>query len=319
MRHFWRNALSVDMSFFEYRLCGLRIAADFPIPELLPWEGPAEWPVDVHIRRGAVPAQLDGADHVGPVYQTRGADHYLLNIPGSARFLVREGREIVVDRPDEVDETDTRAVLNGPVQAVLCHQRGLYPLHASTVIADGRAIAIAGPSGVGKSTLAARLAAKGLAVIADDICVVETARPGPPVVLPAYPRLRLWADAVEALGVDRANLVQALHGKPKYLMDALCAFSDAPVELSAVILLRRESGRKDFQLRRHKGQAAVQAVASMVQLRRVAGHLGLAPRQVADAVRVAAAAAVWELTCPDDIGRLDEAVAHVRDMAGMPR
>ena len=179
------------------------VASEFPLPELLPWTGPADAEPDLRFRYGAVPDHLENADYVAPLFQTKGKDLYLLAIQGSARFLVRNGRDVCVQLAASDDEgLDPLPLLSGTVQGVIYHQRGLFPLHASTVVSGGQAIAIAAPSGTGKSTMAAALAARGFSVVGDDICVIQTGSSAAPQVLPTYPRLRLWRDTVEALAFD---------------------------------------------------------------------------------------------------------------------
>lgn len=46
---------------------------------------------------------------------------------------------------------------------------GQLSLHASTIVVDQRALVLAGPSGVGKSTLALRMIALGAQLLADDV------------------------------------------------------------------------------------------------------------------------------------------------------
>ncbi|HET8750582.1 MAG TPA: aldolase [Sphingomicrobium sp.] len=46
-------------------------------------------------------------------------------------------------------------------------------LHASTVVLDGRAVLIAGPSGSGKSDLALRLLDRGFTLVSDDQTIVK--------------------------------------------------------------------------------------------------------------------------------------------------
>jgi hypothetical protein len=65
-------------------------------------------------------------------------------------------------------------LLEGYVMGLLLTLRGRLVLHASAVsVADGRALALVGPSGAGKTTLAALLVAAGRTHLADDIVGVD--------------------------------------------------------------------------------------------------------------------------------------------------
>ena len=93
-----------------------------------------------------------------------------------------------------------RLYLLGPALALLLHQRGFLVLHASAVSLDGGVVAFLGHSGHGKSTTAATLHARGAAIVADDVVAVDLGAPGGPAALPGFPLLKLWPDAVTALG-----------------------------------------------------------------------------------------------------------------------
>src|SRR6266852_1784084 len=80
----------------DYVLCGWRLRSAVPLPEAMPWIGDDRSP-DVTIRFGSAPALLDPVLHgTGPVQVGRdglcrlGIDHV-------ACFLVRNGREVVVE------------------------------------------------------------------------------------------------------------------------------------------------------------------------------------------------------------------------------
>lgn len=298
---------------YSYGLCGMRVESEFPVPELRPWSGPPDQDTDLRFAYGQVPERLEGADHAGKVFQTRG-NEYLLTVPGSARFLVRNGAEILMQPAPGSDEVDARALLSGPVQGVLYHQRGLFPLHASTVVQNGQAIAIAGPSGSGKSTLAAALGDAGLPVIGDDICVVEPGPPGVPRVLPAYSRVRLWRDSVDALGYDATSLPRALSGKEKFLVDRQSAALDAPVRLGHVLILTREHSCRKPKLERLTSAAAMQAITLNIHVRRPAGALGLQRRLFSGAARLASHVGVWRFLCPDNLSQLEEVAAKLREL-----
>jgi hypothetical protein len=70
-----------------------------------------------------------------------------------AEYLIRgDGMEIWVSWPELVAFALVCAYLLGPVFALLLQLRGRTPLHASSVVIDGLAVAFLGPSGAGKST-----------------------------------------------------------------------------------------------------------------------------------------------------------------------
>src|SRR5207249_8855374 len=70
------------------------------------------FPYTTLFRSGAVPPRLDEADHVGPVFQTKGRAEYLLNLPGTGRILVRQGSKVTIDADSAADPVDVSAFLD---------------------------------------------------------------------------------------------------------------------------------------------------------------------------------------------------------------
>jgi hypothetical protein len=74
-------------------------------------------------------------------------------------------------------------------------------LHASAVVVGGEAVAFAGKTGLGKSTLAASFAAAGFPALTDD-CLIVKESGEQFLAVPAYSSLRLWNDSADAVGGD---------------------------------------------------------------------------------------------------------------------
>jgi hypothetical protein len=82
-------------------------------------------------------------------------------------------------------------IIPGALCAVQLGLRGRLVLHASAVDLDGSALAFAGHSGMGKSTLATLMCAQGAAVITDDVLCVEEQSDGTPTARLGVAELRL--------------------------------------------------------------------------------------------------------------------------------
>jgi len=123
-----------------------------------------------------------------------------------ADFVIdRAGGEVWADWPDALTIDDMSSYLLGPVMGFVSRLRGRVCLHASAVVVDDFAVAIAGPPGAGKSTTAAAFASAGWPVMADDIVPI-TRRDGGFDAHPGYPRLRLWPKSVSALAAANARV-----------------------------------------------------------------------------------------------------------------
>ncbi len=201
----------------NYSLAGLHMRSEVPLPSSLLWDAPPSEAAEISIRYGDVPLSLQGATAF-PEAQYDGKD-LLVNIPEAARFLVREGKEVLVDPAPSAAEGDVSAFLLGTVFGALCHQRGIVPFHSSAIDVSGGCIVFTGASGAGKSTLAAALATRGHRVVSDDVCFLRRIARGEILVWPGIARIRLWEDALRALGYDASTIQREFRGLNKFVLE----------------------------------------------------------------------------------------------------
>jgi hypothetical protein len=211
-----------------YRVGGITLVSEIALPELPLIQHQDATPHPVMIRFGEVPSLLPDAVEVDPgCFAT--TTQYLLCVVGIARYLVTEGREIVVDPDANAVPLDVRAYLLGAIFVVLCQQRGLLPLHASAVAGNSGVVAFLANSGQGKSTLAAHLAQRGFRVIADDICLIDAAPPGAAMVIPTAPWLKLWRNSLENLGRQAEGLDRVFSDDDKYRLPLTPVLQPEPI------------------------------------------------------------------------------------------
>lgn len=192
------------MQFF-YDVHGLVLGSEFPLPELeLRRRQPTGEP-DIRLAIGPLPAGPRRATDLPYVDAENG--EALLKIPGAGRYLVSGGRDVLIEPEAGADPAYVRLFILGSALGLLCHQRGLLPLHASAVEVAGQAIAFMGDQQQGKSTLAAHcLASTPARLVADDTLVVLFDQAGRPWAQPGLPSVKLWRDALRALGRDADGL-----------------------------------------------------------------------------------------------------------------
>jgi hypothetical protein len=117
----------------------------------------------------------------------------------------------------------------GTVMAFVLTLRGHTVLHASSVDVGGNALAFVGPSGRGKSTLAALLCLDGAKLVTDDVLVVEA---GPPVTVvggatelrlreAAAPLADLRRDATRVTADERTALKLETSARPRLPLAAI--------------------------------------------------------------------------------------------------
>ena len=196
-----------------YTLFGQTLQSSLICPELL-MADPGHQP-DIIIDCDDLSQPLDAPSFANQWLQTRRGVCRIL-IEDVARYEIEAGRIIRVDPLPGADAGDVRLYLLGTAMGVLLHQQGRLPLHVSAIVHDGQAVAFCGTSGAGKSTLAARLSQMGFPLLCDDVGLVMLDPQGQPWFYPGFPRIKLWGEALDHLGIERDGLIPDQTRTDKY-------------------------------------------------------------------------------------------------------
>lgn len=159
--------------------------------------------------------------------------------PDVGGFAVRDGRHIAATCRPDAPPALLRLYVQGMLLAMILHQRGMCVLHASVVEVDGKAIAMMGHVGAGKSSVAGALYAAGHRVLSDDNAAIQVSD-GPPSVTPAYPFVKLFPAIASMLGFHNGALRQLHTSQSKMAGSVRNGFSAAPSPLSRIYILGRD-------------------------------------------------------------------------------
>ncbi len=178
-----------------------------------------------------------------PAY-ARIEDGHFLEWRSVGAFAIRGSSKIEIDaRQDMIGLVPLP--LMGAVMALLLHARGLLVLHASAVEVGGRAFVFIGDKGAGKSTTAATMIAAGARLISDDVVALDFSDVDNPVVLPAYPEIKLNPDAAAAIALANGRVMPSPHPEfSKVLKRIDGSYHDRPTPLGKIYTLTRSSAPK---------------------------------------------------------------------------
>jgi hypothetical protein len=238
----------------------------------------------------------------------RNDEGYLLRFHDHADFVMDgDGREIVCRYWREGATETLRHLLIDQVMPLALNLRGAEALHASAVLVDGQAIAFTGPTGAGKSTLAAAFGRAGHTVLADD-CLGVIDGGAAFEVVPAYPELRLWRDALSYLDLDRhpAAPVADYSDKERFAFDASGVDPSRNYPLRAVYVLdedSREDGGTVVRKMRPR-ETVIELIRSAFRFE-VEDRVML-ERQLGVFTRMAASLPVRRVSAPKDLERLPD-------------
>jgi hypothetical protein len=266
---------------------------------------------DVVIRFGEVPPQLDTPNMSSACFQDS-SQQFLLNVTDVARYLVVNGREIVIAPHPGAELDRVRLFLFGSAMGALLYQRSLFPLHGSAIETDLGAMVFVGPQGIGKSTLAAHFKYRGYRLLSDDVCAIARDAAGSLRVLPAFPQLRLCSDAFERLCAGAETDLTAHFDIDKFVIsleDSHCRESSG---LCAVHLLS-DHERPDIVQKTVLGYERINLLFN--NLYRPSFACGFESRGdiMALASSIAKESAVTEIFRPRDSARIDELVDYLEE------
>ena len=217
-----------------YTAYGLTIDSQVDCPQLTRLvPQPGNSPADVIIRYGETPQALKNPLAQGAFFQAN-PTQFLLRIKAIGSFLVLEGREIIIEPAPQANNDDVTLFLFGSVFGAVLHQRGYLVLHASAIATPRGSVLFMGNSGHGKSTTAAAFIQRGYRILADDVCAMRIDPSGCPVIIPAFPQLKIWADAAEKLNADIHSLHKVRAQLEKYALPVQEQFSQAPMPIHAL-------------------------------------------------------------------------------------
>lgn len=295
------------MNQFVYKTYGFTLASEFELPELLPTDNKIK--PQVRVCWGDVPPALEQPERQGVLFQVR-VGEYLLDVPNVARYLVREGCEIVVQPYENAVESEVGLFLTSNCFPALLYQRGIYSMHASAVQTERGAVLFCGQSGSGKSTLLAAFVLKGYPMLADDVAGIWLGKDGPPRVIPAYPRLKLWPDMIAEMDIPQEKLHRLRDKNEKKGLYIPGQYALEMVTLAAIYNLRTHN-RDEIDLDLLADSDRVLNVIGNTASRMLAEGSGQAQMLFQSALQIARGTHIARLTRPRKRNCLDELVKCV--------
>lgn len=250
----------------KYLIYGLKISTNQPIPALVPVQNSEIVDIDIALlgqQQNQLPLLSEANWFLHPnsiqgtginIWQAQSDDGVYFRLQfisldsQAIEFIINpNGRRVWAFWSLETPFSNVVALLQGSVLGRVLLLRGVLCLHASVVNLNGKAIAIVGHSGQGKSTTAAAFAQLGFPILADDIAALK--QDGTKFwVQPGYACLRLWRNTLLTLGCSVEELSKvSTYAEKRYLDlsisgDKQWQFHQQPLPLSGIYLL----GKREF-------------------------------------------------------------------------
>lgn len=301
---------------YHYRAYDLTIRSCLLLPELQEI-APVDQP-DIEIQFGTVDWELPTP---APEWKhfDRHKDNFYCYWKVVGKFLVRQGKEIIIEAIPEALEGTIRLPLLGAVLAIALHQRRYFSLHASAVVINHQAALFLGASGQGKSTTAATLFGRGHQLITDDVAAIDFTSKTP-MLLPAFPRVKLWPEAVTSALKQDPNALIPIHPEvTKVGVSATSRFCEHSVPIARIYILTTKAGTPP-RITSLQHQDVVSRLTENAYVPMVLGaeFAHLMPQterfeQVCKYVKVAKVTTVCQLERPRDLNLLPDLAALVEN------
>jgi hypothetical protein len=231
-----------------YSAFGLALRSSFPLPGMTAGEAEqGSLPLDLNL---VAPAELDaawsGSRSAGPWRGKLGDGHeltiawgeagdLLFDYSGGAKFLFDPSRPQLACAPLDPAALAWQRVLFSRVLPNLALAYGCEAVHAAAVETPRGVVAIAAPSGTGKSSLATELMRRGASLFADDVLLLSR-RDGSVLAHPGSPHTNLGGESESGwLGE-----VLAEFGDERWI--SVRKASRKVSRVAAIALLEREGG-----------------------------------------------------------------------------
>ncbi|MCP4100763.1 MAG: hypothetical protein GY750_04965 [Lentisphaerae bacterium] len=191
---------------YKYRLFGLKLISEIKIVALECLKLDSNDNFDVKIFIGNIPKVVrEKVVSRNGYYSISKNEFTFKHILLDVGFHVRDDNEIIIDKACCNDLKVISIYLLGTIMGYILYKKNYLPLHASAIHTSKGAVLFLGESGVGKSTTAFKLCAKGYELITDDIAPIKVID-GEPVVYAGYPKFKLDRNTLQTQKIREKKL-----------------------------------------------------------------------------------------------------------------
>ena len=235
-----------------YHVYGLRLRSAWPLPYS---HVPAESLAHVSLLRGTTAAFRRALGDVnvpdGPAAWATASlpnGSRYLRWTGAFEFLIPKNGRSITCRPLTARGVDAFHTHLGPSLSFALINLGFEPLHSTTLVIDGAAVALMGDCGYGKSSLGASFVRGGYRLLTDDLLVTSPTEKGF-LAYPGAPRVKLYPAIAKIIFGPRVRGLRLKPLTPKLIIPLDGQHSQrTPVPLKAIYVLRPPTHRASTQV-----------------------------------------------------------------------
>lgn len=229
----------MELTPYHYKAYGLSIASTIPLP---PLKTTALTTANLTIRREKLPDSPPVSSTkiyragLNARFVQQGPDYLWLDWSPLVSFLALKGEELLVDTT-QTDEDLVSLFTLSEAFGLILFQKGYFLLHGSAVRIGDMGVVFLGEPGAGKSTTVAACAQQGHSVISDDMVCIQVTEAGELLLIPAFPQVKIWQNAVDGLALRKEKMVPVREGVDKFSWHDSIEFEERTVPLTKIFVL----------------------------------------------------------------------------------
>lgn len=233
-------------------------------------------------------------------------DELWLHVPEIARFLVQAGQRILIDPEPDSNEDSIRVFLLGSALGALLFQRELLVIHGNAIRISDHCMICVGDSGAGKSTLAAAFLQRGYEILADDVVPINKQGHA----IPGFPRIKLWQETADYLGIDTSNLRRITPNLEKFNYPLTNHFCQKTLPVRWVYDLNKHD-KPSFQFDAIHGAERFQILMKNTYRAHFLEGMGLWQEHLTSCAQLSSRIHITHITRPAKSFELDALVDHI--------
>lgn len=234
------------------------------------------------------------------------------SVPGVADFLVTRGHSIEIHAAPGSPWNSIELYLLGSAMGVIYHQRHTQPLHAACVTNGDSAIALAGDSGEGKSTLAYVMSLRDYDLLTDDLAPI-TQHGDTILVHREKPTFKIWKQTADHFSVPVDGLDAVSNRDDKYYLPARHSrVETCPLKALVILATDQRCHRPTLQpVSRLQALAAIRQHTYRNFLLPIIWEEGSFLKH---SLRLLEAITIWRLVRPRNLANLEEAADAIQSI-----
>ena len=293
---------------YYYHICGLNVRSEIELPEA--WEVPCFNTPEVEIYYGKMPAQVNEQKECGSKAGYWRPNSTWFHTEHVGDFYVSEGKEIVVELEEMIDDRLLRAMILGAgIGNILVH-KNILALHGGAVVSNNQTIIVCGDCGSGKSTIVNELIKNQYCLLADDTVAIKQEE-GTVMAIPAYPQQKLCKDAAIHSGYDIGKLVRLDEEREKYAIPRSEEFVNQPTKIQALFyMVKTQQG--ELKIEEVLGSEKLTMIVDNLYMSQLYQVIGVPPELMLQCIDVAKQIPVYRVERPSDKMTVKEIVQEIQ-------